>query len=280
MSARQTGPRALVLAGFGINCEHESRAAWRLAGAEAEIRHMSEIFSGALNFDAYDIVHIPGGFSYGDELGSGKVLANRIRNTRLPNGTRVLDVFGRFLADKGLLVGICNGFQVLVKSGLLPNLGGNFDKEVTLTVNLSARFEDRWVRCAPAGIGKRIFGTEAFELPVRHGEGRIAVKDDETRMLLQEKGLIGLQYVDAAGKPTEQFPENPNGSPLGIASLISADGQVIGMMPHPEAHLSRLNHPAWALRARDGVSIDDESDGLRLFRAMVSTAKTLKGQPA
>ena len=269
--------RVLVLSGFGINCEHESSSAWQLAGAASEIRHIGEIFSGKLGLAEYDVVHIPGGFSYGDELGSGKVLANRIRSARLPNGTRVLDVFARFLADKGLLVGICNGFQVLVKSGLLPNLGGNFEKEVTLTGNLSARFEDRWVRCAPAGLGKRILGSEVYELPVRHGEGRIVAKDEATLTQLHEKGLVGLQYVDASGKPTEEFPANPNGSPTGIASLVSADGQVIGMMPHPEAHLSRLNHPAWPLRVRDGGSLDEESDGLRLFRRLATAASRLKG---
>lgn len=269
--------RVLVLSGFGINCEHESKAAWQLAGATSEIRHMSELFSGKLGFTDYDVVHIPGGFSYGDELGSGKVLANRIRSTRLPDGKRVLDLFGRFLADKGLLVGICNGFQVLVKSGLLPNIGGRFDKEVTLTGNLSARFEDRWVRCAPSGMGKRIFGSDLYELPVRHGEGRVVAKDEATFAALHEKGLVGLQYVDVDGRPTEEFPANPNGSKAGVASLVSADGQVVGMMPHPEAHLSRLNHPAWALRLRDGMPLDDESDGLRMFRNLVSTAKTLKG---
>ncbi|MFO0664734.1 MAG: phosphoribosylformylglycinamidine synthase subunit PurQ [Polyangiaceae bacterium] len=269
--------RVVVLSGFGFNCEHESKAAWGLAGATAEIRHVSELFEGTLDIATYDVVHFPGGFSYGDELGSGKVLANHIRSKKLPNGTRVLDVFARFLEGKGLLVGICNGFQVLVKSGLLPNLSGKFEKEVTLTVNLSARFEDRWVRCVPAGVGKRMLGTESYELPARHGEGRIAAKDDATLAMLHEKGLVALQYVDAEGKPTEHFPENPNGSPMGIASLVSADGQVIGMMPHPEAHLSRLNHPAWALRARDGMQVDGESDGLRLFRNLVTTAKNLKG---
>ena len=138
--------RALVLAGFGINSEEETAAAYRLAGAETHVVHLARILRGDVRVEIFDVIHIPGGFSFGDDLGAGRALANRFRTRRLPGGETLLDGLRRVAADGGMVVGICNGFQVLVQVGLLPNVGGRCEPEASLLSNASGRFEDRWVR--------------------------------------------------------------------------------------------------------------------------------------
>jgi len=138
--------RALVLAGFGINCEEETAAAFSLAGARADVVHLNDVLRGVTDLHAHQVVVFPGGFSFGDDLGSGKVLANRLTHARLPSGRTLVDELARFLADGGHVLGICNGFQVLVKTGVLPFFGAPPRQVVTLTRNGSHRFEDRWVR--------------------------------------------------------------------------------------------------------------------------------------
>lgn len=139
--------RALVLTGFGINCQDELAAAYRLAGAEADIVHFNELLGGAASIRGYDVVNFPGGFSFGDDLGAGKALANKMRFCKLASGRTLLDEIADHVRGGGFVLGICNGFQILVKSGLLPNVGGAFEPEVSLIVNDSGKFEDRWVHC-------------------------------------------------------------------------------------------------------------------------------------
>jgi phosphoribosylformylglycinamidine synthase len=147
------------------------------------------------------------------------------------------------------VLGICNGFQLLVKLGLLPALGGDyFSRQVSLSINDSARFEDRWVRLKVHPESPCVFtrGIEEMELPVRHGEGKIVALDEEVLQALERDRLIALQYVHRQnGGPTQEYPHNPNGSPLAIAGLTDPSGRVLGLMPHPEAYNHATNHPAW-----------------------------------
>ncbi len=266
--------RALVLTGFGINCEEEMAAGFRKAGAEAEILHLNRLFSGERKVSEFDVVSFPGGFSFGDDLGSGMVLADQLRFRRIPGGGCLLDGLAGFVAGGGIVIGICNGFQVLVKVGLLPNIGGRCDQEVTLSANDSGTFESRWVRLlrnrnSPT---KLLGDLDLFDVPVRHGEGKLIIRDEGVRERIQKMSLNCLSYVDQEGVPTSRFPENPNGSDLECAGLVDPSGRVLGLMPHPEAFLSVYNHPDWPRMARENPGLGEEGEGLRMFRSIVAAA--------
>lgn len=263
--------RVLVLSGFGINCEEESAVAYRLAGATADIVHLSSLFSGEVRLDDYDVVHIPGGFSFGDDLGSGKVLANMIRFRRTPDGESLLAKLGRFIAGGGFIFGVCNGFQVLVQAGLLPDAGGNHGQEASLTFNASGKFEDRWVTLTVPQPCRSPFlaGLDRLYLPVRHGEGRLVFAEPVTAGRLLDGGFVAARYADRDGKPTDAYPENPNGSPLAIAALTDRTGRVLGMMPHPEAAIHLAERPDRGLLERAGRDAGDWGDGYPVFRNIV-----------
>ena len=264
--------RALVLTGFGINCEEEIAAAYRLAGAQATIVHLNRVLHGAVSIHEFDVLTFPGGFSFGDDLGSGVVLANKLRYRQTgPGGRTLLDDIKQFIADGKFVLGICNGFQVLVKLGLLPNLGGDVAPEVTLTHNASGRYEDRWVRLRVNPLSSTPFlkGMDTLEVPVRHGEGRLVVPDAATRQALEAGGFNCLAYIDAAGDGTSEYPHNPNGADLNCAGLTDPTGQVFGLMPHPEAFLSAFNHPDWARRRRQHPDGSEEGAGLQIFKNIV-----------
>ncbi len=271
--------QALVLTGFGINCEEEFAAAYRLAGAEATIVHLNQVLHGHVSIHDYDILNFPGGFSFGDDLGSGVVLANKLRYRRNAAGRTLLDDIKQFIADGKFVMGICNGFQVLVKLGLLPNLGGTVTPEVTLTHNASGRYEDRWVRLKvnPNSTSPFLKGLDTLEVPVRHGEGRLIISGTDTLTEIEARGLNCLSYVDFDGSPTDVYPHNPNGADLNCAGLTDTTGQVFGLMPHPEAFLSLYNHPDWARRKRAEPELSEEGDGLRLFRNIVRHVAALHG---
>ncbi|GAA3969127.1 hypothetical protein GCM10022407_13860 [Hymenobacter antarcticus] len=264
--------RALILTGFGINCEEEFAAAYRLAGAEATIVHLNQVLHGQVSIHDFDILNFPGGFSFGDDLGSGVVLANKLRYRQNgPDGRTLLDDIKQFIADGKFVFGICNGFQVLVKLGLLPNLGGSVTPEVTLTHNASGRYEDRWVtlRVNPLSSTPFLKGIDTLEVPVRHGEGRLVIPDAATQAAIEAAGLNCLTYADFDGGATDVYPFNPNGAALNCAGLTDTTGQVFGLMPHPEAFLSAYNHPDWARRRRAGQT-DEEGQGLQIFRNIVA----------
>jgi phosphoribosylformylglycinamidine synthase subunit PurQ / glutaminase len=247
--------RVMVLRGFGFNCEEETEAAYRMLGATPEVVHVQSWLSGETTLREFDLLHVPGGFSFGDELGSGQVFANRLRH-----GPAWQDTKG-FLGRKGRILGICNGFQVLVRTGLLPNLSGDFVPEVSLAPNAQdsaskGGFINQWVRCKAAD--------RVYEFPIRHGEGRLLFQNAELEA--RARDLVVLHYADADANVTASA--NPNGSTLNCAALRSADGLVLGMMPHPEAYLSPYNHPAWGLRIRrDPDFATREADGLAFLRA-------------
>jgi phosphoribosylformylglycinamidine synthase len=259
--------RAMVLAGNGINCEMETAHACRLAGAdEVAITYLWDLASGNASLAGCDLLCLPGGFLDGDDLGSARASAIRLRHTRVGGGS-LLDQIGAFVDRGGLMIGICNGFQLMVKLGLLPALGGERGaQQVTLTWNDSARFEDRWVTLGVDPASPCVFtrGLARLELPVRHGEGKI-VASPEAIDGIRAAHQAPLAYVDpATGTPTTSYPLNPNGSPFGIAALTDPTGRLFGLMPHPEAFLHRTNHPRWTRE-----QLPEEGAGLALFRNAV-----------
>lgn len=241
--------KTLVITGYGTNSHLETAHAAKLAGSDVvDLAHFSEIASGEYNLLDYQFLVFPGGFLDGDDLGAAQAAAVRWRFMKTRQGIPLLDLLRTFLTQGGLVLGICNGFQLLVKIGVLPGLDGlDFTRQVSLGHNDSGKFEDRWVRLAANPLSPCVFARNLppLYLPVRHGEGRV-VASSECLNALQSQNLIALSYADPeTGKPTETYPHNPNGSPLGIAGLTDPDGHVLGLMPHPEAFHHVTNHPGW-----------------------------------
>ena len=262
---------ALVITGYGTNCEQESAHAVKAAGAEnADIVYFSDLAAGKARMDAYNYLICPGGFLDGDDLGAAQAAALRWRWATTADGEPLISQLKGFFESGGIVLGICNGFQLLVKLGLLPAAGGTyFEREISLSYNDSARFEDRWVHLKANPASPCVFtkGVDRLYLPVRHGEGKIIPRDDALLATLQEKNLIALQYADPeSGEPTMEYPYNPNGSPLGIAGLADPTGRVLGLMPHPEAYNHPTNHPSWTRGASDALGLTLLEGGVRWLR--------------
>jgi phosphoribosylformylglycinamidine synthase len=241
---------ALVVTGYGTNCHMETAHAIRLAGADrCDTAHFSELISTRARLAEYNFLIFPGGFLDGDDLGAAQAAAMRWRYMEDKNGTPLLTHLEHFLEEGKLVLGICNGFQLLVKLGVLPGIdGGRFERRVSLGHNDSARFEDRWVYMAADPESPCVFtrGLDILTMPVRHGEGKIFPDTAELLGRLEEKKLIPLRYVDPASlEPTLEYPANPNGSPLAAAGICDPSGRVLGLMPHPEAFHHVTNHPGW-----------------------------------
>lgn len=256
----------LILSGLGTNCEKETLYACRAAGATAvEVRHINAIYREGIDLDAFHFFVLIGGFLDGDDLGAARACANRFRYRQLAGGGVFLHQLERFVAQGRLVLGICNGFQLLVKLGLLPESGpGRLRQQVTLAPNSRGRFENRWVHLAAEPRSPCVFtrGLAGIDLPVRHGEGRLVGETPGLLGELLEKNLVPLRYALADGTPTEAYPENPAGSAFGVASLCNPAGTVMGLMPHPEAYNHFTNHPQWARRTATG----EQGEGLALFR--------------
>jgi phosphoribosylformylglycinamidine synthase len=242
--------QTLVITGYGTNCERETAYAAEQAGSDSTtIAYFSDLVSEKVSLGDYNFLVFPGGFLDGDELGAAQAAALRWKHTTTGSGRTLEQELTGFFQDGGIILGICNGFQLLVKLGLLPGVGGNyFERQVSLSYNDSARFEDRWVhlKCNPASPCVFTRGLDRLYLPVRHGEGKIVTRDADTLKALTQGNHIALQYTDGPeGEATEAYPANPNGSPLGIAGLTDPSGRIFGLMPHPEAYNHPTNHPAW-----------------------------------
>ncbi len=252
-------PRILVLRAAGTNCDVETAHAFELAGGDADRLHVNRVAEKPSVLDQYQILVIPGGFTYGDDVAAGKVLANELT-------TRLGEPLGRFVERGSLVLGICNGFQVLLKAGLLPGRDDTAPA-FTLADNLSGRYEDRWVYLAPAS--PQCVFTSGMEspvyLPVAHGEGRFTATDPGRLDDLERQGQVAFRYISAsAGAP--DYPENPNGSDRDIAGICDASGRVLGLMPHPERHVDPTQHPQWTRLGRAEVG-----EGLAIFRNAVAT---------
>lgn len=275
--------KILILRTAGTNCDWETEKGFALAGAAPERVHISRLLDNSFSLSDYEILVIPGGFSYGDDLSAGKILANELRFKLQEK------VFS--FADSGrAIIGICNGFQVLVKTGLLPfsqnnnvvcsnsdpshkpkDRGSSIAGRVcaTLTFNDSGRFEDRWVYLRCTGRSPLLSGLsgETITLPVAHGEGKFVTEKKETLKKLKKNGQIAFQYAGPDGSVALDYPENPNGSAEAIAAVTNERGNILGMMPHPERFLYPFCHPAWT--RQKGSS----RDGLRLLKSIVRYAK-------
>ncbi len=253
------GAKTLIIRTAGTNCDQETKFAFERAGSEVTLLHINRVNENPSVLDEHQILALPGGFSYGDDIASGKVLANELLQG-------LADQLKKFVDDGKLVIGICNGFQVLVKTGLLP---GPFDRDtkqtVTLTFNDSNKFEDRWVYLrADSDKSPFIKKGEMIYLPVAHGEGKFLAKDDATLDAARDNGQVVFRYVDADGNDGCPYPVNPNGSVDDIAGICDTTGRVLGLMPHPERHILPTQHPRWT---RDGLA--GEGDGMQMFRNAV-----------
>lgn len=267
--------KALIITGYGINCEEEMAAAYRLAGAEADIIHINEILLKAYSIHDYDVLNFPGGFSFGDDISSGKVLSNKLKFKKLSNGKTFIEDVKTFIDNGNYVLGVCNGFQILVKVGLLPNIEGVLNQEVTLTLNNSGKFEDRWVYCKVTENVKTPFLNDIniIKLPVRHGEGKFIIKNEKLKNEIIDKGLNCLSYCNDKGDITPSYPKNPNGSHLNCAGLCTYDGHVFGLMPHPEAYLSIYNNPDWGRIIRSNPQVVKDGEGLSIFKNIIEYIK-------
>jgi phosphoribosylformylglycinamidine synthase len=258
---------AIVLAGNGTNCERETAHACRMGGfTTVDIVTVWELVSGDASLDSYDFLCLPGGFLDGDDLGSAKAQANRFLHTIVKKtGQPLFKQVITFIQNGKLILGICNGFQLMVKLGLLPALDGSFTQQVTLTNNDSGRFEDRWVWLKANQASPCVFtkGVDILYLPVRHGEGKFVPKDREVVERMRAHNQIVLAYVEAESPqiPTMKYPDNPNGSQLSIAGICDPSGRLFGLMPHPEAFLHKINHPRWTRE-----QLPEEGMGPQLFK--------------
>ncbi len=245
----------------------ETEYALELAGAKAQRVHINRIIEDKSSLDEFQIMVFPGGFSYGDDVAAGKILANQVVH-------HLNDPVQKFIDDGKLVLGICNGFQVLVKAGILPGANStNHQDEVTITYNDSGKFEDRWVYLAPQTDGapgaKCIFveaGRQIY-LPIAHAEGKVVTKGAATLDELQSEGRVTFKYVDKAGREGD-YPVNPNGSMDSIAGLTDSTGRVLGLMPHPERFVRPTQHPHWT-RIK-GNSAQEQPDGMTIFTNAVN----------
>ncbi|EKD50644.1 MAG: phosphoribosylformylglycinamidine synthase I [uncultured bacterium] len=263
-----TKPKALILTGYGINCEEETSYAFGLAGAEAVILHMNDLIAEKNRILDFQILALPGGFSYGDDTGSGNAIANRIKNN-------LVEFIQRFIEKDTLTIGICNGCQVLANMGVIPGFEFHESKrEVIFTHNTSARYEDRWVTLKVEKTDC-VFtkGLQKLYIPVAHGEGNFYAKTTLINKL-KEKRQIVLRYAKEDGTPAKgEFPYNPNGSCEDVAAICNPTGRVLALMPHPERHLFFCQHPDYPLLKeqllRQNRSLPEKGEGIKLFENAV-----------
>ena len=248
-------PRALVLQAHGTNRERDAAFALTLAGADAEVVPLAALLDGAVRVAAFQLLVVPGGFSYGDALGAGRLLG-------LDLGTRLRDDVTAFIDDGWPVLGICNGFQALVRAGLLPGLPG---VTATLTANRSGRFECRWTWLLPTS--SRCVWTRGLPgvvaCPTAHGEGAWASPAADLDQLVRED-LVALRYARPDGSPAgERYPDNPSGSQGDVAGVCNPGGNVLGLMPHPENHVVSWQHPSWTRGDAGGLGLALLQQGVR-----------------
>jgi phosphoribosylformylglycinamidine synthase subunit PurQ / glutaminase len=254
-------PQVLILRTAGTNCDLETAHAFELVGAQSVYMHVNRLLENPSKLADFQILAIPGGFSYGDDIAAGRIFANQ-----LPHPLR--EPLQDFVGAGKPIIGICNGFQVLVKTDLLPGrVAGQSGQTATLTNNDCGRFIDRWVRLAPRSR-KCIWtaGLETIELPIAHGEGKFVPANETVRKSLWENDQVALVYAAADGSAAGgKAPDNPNGSVDDIAGVCDETGVVFGLMPHPERHVTPFQHPAWTRNSRNA----SEGQGLAIFRNAV-----------
>jgi phosphoribosylformylglycinamidine synthase I len=253
-------PRVLILRAPGTNCDRETAFAFEQAGGRAEVVHVNRLLENPHLPRDYQILCVPGGFSYGDDIAAGRILANQIRH-------HLDETLAEFKSAGKLILGVCNGFQALIKSGVLLPDDAEGRTPATLTMNDSGKFEDRWVQLAVTG-DKCVFlsGVERMYLPVAHAEGKFVARNSDALAALDRGGQLALRYVTStsAGNGDVPYPENPNGSVANIAGVCDETGRVLGLMPHPERHIDPTQHPRWTRG-----EAKERGDGLAVFENAV-----------
>jgi len=252
--------KTLILRAPGTNCDMESAFAFERAGAQVDLIHVNELIRRQDLISSYQIMVIPGGFTYGDDISAGRILANELR-------LKLRDEIQKFVDDGRLILGICNGFQVLVKAGLLPRSTGENSQSLTIAGNDSGKFECRWVYLRANRTSPCIFtrGISLMYLPVAHGEGKVVIESGAL-----EEPNVALYYSDETGDIQAGYPHNPNGSMNNIAGICDATGRIFALMPHPERFIRWTQHPRWITEPRR-----DYGDGFRIFLNAVEWAKSI-----
>lgn len=256
-------PKVLILRTAGTNCDYETRYAFEKAGAKVDVVHMNTLLANRKLVHDYHILTLPGGFTYGDDVSAGKILANQIKY-------HLAEDIKTFIHEKKLILGICNGFQALAKAGLLPSFNKD-NQEVTLTFNDSNKFEARWVYlkvCSNKSIFIKNSDVSTIYLPIAHGEGKFITKDETVLNRITMNHQVIFQYVNERGEEAD-YSWNPGGSIQNIAGICDPTGQILGMMPHPERHIEPTHHPRWT---RNGLK--EWGDGFLIFRNAVQYVKT------
>ncbi len=252
--------KTLILRAPGTNCDVETAFAFQQAGAVVDTVHVNQLIRHEKRLSDYQIMVIPGGFTYGDDISEGKVLANELR-------LKLGEDIQRFIEDGGLILGICNGFQVLIKAGILPGLSNGSPSLLTVSTNDSGKFECRWVYLRVNESSNCIFtrGIDSMYLPVAHGGGKVVAAPG----VLPELN-VAVHYADEYGDIKAGYPYNPNGSAGNIAGICDASGRVFALMPHPERHVRGTQHPQWT---RQGAK--KHGDGFQIFLNAVKWAQGL-----
>jgi len=258
--------KALILAGYGLNCEEETLYAFEYSGLKGDIKHINDLIETPKTLEEYQILAIPGGFSYGDDTGSGNGFAQKIKLS-------LWDALKKFVERDTLTIGICNGAQIIANLGLAPAFDNQYgERIIAVTHNESARYQCRWVDIATnsANTSPWLNNIETLHIPVAHGEGRFMMKDS-TLKRLQDSQQIAATYVKADGTPANgEFPFNPNGSTLDIAAITDPSGRVLSIMPHPERGMFTWQRDDYAelkdTAQRAGTSLPESADGIALFQ--------------
>jgi phosphoribosylformylglycinamidine synthase I len=252
--------KTLILRAPGTNCDVEAAFAFERAGAQVDLVHVDELIRRQKSLSDYQIMVIPGGFTHGDDISAGRILANELR-------LKLEDEIQQFVDDGRLILGICNGFQVLVKAGILPKSKGKKSQSLTLAGNDSGKFECRWVYLRANKTSPCIFteGIDLMYLPVAHGEGKVVIEPD-----VMEESNVALYYADEKGDIRAGYPYNPNGSVNNIAGICDATGRIFALMPHPERFIRWTQHPRWTREPWR-----DYGDGFRVFLNAVEWAKSI-----
>lgn len=253
-------PRVLIFSGYGLNCEDEAKIAFEEAGGAADIVHLEDIIANPKMLKKYQIVVFPGGFSYGDDAGSGKAYGKRVAH----HLKKELD---EFLSRDTLMAGICNGFQIVTSAGILPG---------ALIANDSARFSCRWVDMEVVGKSPWLDGIKTLSVPIGHGEGKY-FDSDKNLNALEKKGQVALKYVKGSLSTCWNLPANPNGSLRDIAGITGYEGRVIGLMPHPERGSFFTQLPHWTYLQekyeKEGEKAPKYADGIKVFQNAINYFK-------
>jgi len=264
--ALKTREKALIMSGYGINSEMETQDALARAGMDSDIVHINDLISARKFMSDYRLLVFPGGFSYGDDTGAGNAYANRVRNNLWQD-------LERFINGENLILGICNGFQILANLGLVPAFDNVFERSIALMPNRIGVLECRFVTLKPAAENLWTKGLERLYCPVSHGEGNFFCSDD-TLQRLKKQNMIAFQYCRPDLSPANgEYPHNPNGSVLDIAGIMSEDGKVLGLMPHPERAMEFTNLYDWPNQKerlkRLGLDLPRESLNMQFFKNIV-----------